>query len=183
MKLYHYFEKSTGPFYNLSDLSYENAEKVLSEIRGKHTTFAAQRDDSYIRRRFEYEELVRELFQQKGGKVLRIRPHYMTLEACDWLKSWYVNGCELHIDIDLVDTDTISFTYGDMFPTFGPRGDDRTEYRKQVYTYREISDIIRKYGLPQHWNPNGEKGPIRYVEAQVWSDDTIERILEAYKNT
>lgn len=63
-----------------------------------------------------------------------------------------------------------------MFPVFGLRGDDSKEYRKQVYTYEEILKIIDKYGFPQKWNPLGKKGPIRYIEAQVWDDSIISTI-------
>lgn len=178
MKLYHYFEKERGPFCNLSDLSLDDAKSILDEIKRLNQIYAAKRDETYIKRRFEYENLTRKLFGIKGGKVIRDRPHYMVVEACDWLKSWYKDGCDINIDITRLDTDTISFTYGDMFPTFGPKGDDSTEYRKQVYTYKEILNIIQKYGLPQQWNQNGQKGPIRYIEAQIWSDDTIKKILK-----
>ena len=34
-------------------------------------------------------------------------------------------------------------------------------------------EIIKKYGLPQDWNPDGKYGPERYVEAHVWSDRGI----------
>lgn len=177
MELYHYFEKDKGPFYNLSDLHLEDAKKVLGEIRKENLIYASKRDETYMRRRFEYEDLTRKLFISKGGKVIRNRPHYMTVEACEWLESWYKEGCFVKIDIKEVDVDFISFTYGDMFPTFGPRGNDNTEYRKQVYTYYEILEIIKKYGLPQQWNPKGEKGPIMYIEAQIWSDDIIKKVL------
>ena len=36
-----------------------------------------------------------------------------------------------------------------------------------------LVEVIEKYGLPQEWNPNGEFGPERYVEAHVWSDKGI----------
>ncbi len=123
--------------------------------------------------------MTRKMFLLKGGKVIRNRPHYMTVEECNWLKSWYKEGSSIHININKLDTDTISFTYGDMFPTFGPRGDDRNEYRKKVYTYEEILQVIQKYGLPQQWNPNGQKGPIRYIEAQIWSNETVNKIVES----
>ena len=44
---------------------------------------------------------------------------------------------------------------------------------KKLYTYNEIIEIIKKYGLPQDWNPDGLFGPERYVEAHVWSDRGI----------
>lgn len=98
MKLYHYFEKEKGPFCNLSDLHLADAEKVLGEIRKENQIYASKRDETYIRRRFEYEDLTRKLFIAKGGKVIRNRPHYMTVEACEWLKSWYKEGCFLLLD-------------------------------------------------------------------------------------
>lgn len=49
------------------------------------------------------------------------------------------------------------------------------EYRKKLYTYDEILDIIGKYGLPQDWKNDGAYGPERYIEAQIWSDETIDR--------
>lgn len=72
--------------------------------------------------------------------------------------------------------DTLSFTYGDLFPTFSSRVVDGREYRRAVYTLAEISDIIEKYGLPQDWNAHGSYGPERYVEVQVWDDGPIEEL-------
>ena len=56
MLLYHYFDKKTGPFWNLSDLSEEEAKKLFLTIKAeKPETMCAKRQDSYIadRRRFE----------------------------------------------------------------------------------------------------------------------------------
>jgi hypothetical protein len=46
--------------------------------------------------------------------------HYMVVEACDLLKSWYRDSCYVKIPIDDFDLNTISYTYGDMQPTFSP---------------------------------------------------------------
>lgn len=69
------------------------------------------------------------------------------------------------------------FTYGDSHPTFSPwpRDDDWEEYRRKLYTYDEILEVIKKYGLPQNWNNDGRLGPERYIEAHIWSDDTIDK--------
>ena len=68
---------------------------------------------------------------------------------------------------------TISFTYGDSQPTFSDRVNDGKEYRKKLYTYDEILEIIEKYGFPKEWNEDGQHGPERYIEAHIWSDDVI----------
>ena len=87
MKLYHYYEKENGPFCNLSDLCLEDAEKILNVIKRNKKCFASERDETYLKRRFEYEDLTRKIFLFKGGKAIRQRPHYMTVEACEWLKT------------------------------------------------------------------------------------------------
>ena len=60
--LFHYYEKSIGPFVNLSDLPLEEAEKVLNDIRCKGDTFAAQRKPDYLSKRFNLGDKARELY-------------------------------------------------------------------------------------------------------------------------
>ena len=67
----------------------------------------------------------------------------------------------------------VSFTYGDSMPTFSPTIHDGKEYRYRLYTDEEILPIIEKFGLPRDWNDDGKYGPERYIEAHVWSDETI----------
>lgn len=45
MFLYHYFDKKTGPFMNISELSMEQSNNLLNRIKEeKPTTQSAQRD-------------------------------------------------------------------------------------------------------------------------------------------
>jgi hypothetical protein len=176
MYLYHYFEKELGAFRNLSDLHISEAKEILNKItRDRPSSQAAQRDPDYMKRRVKYEELARKMFIEKGGKPARAAPHYMVVEVCWWLYTWYIDGCYIKIPIEEFDFSSISFTYGDMHPTFSPVVNDSKEYRKQLYTYHEILEVIKKYGLPQKWNADGKYGPERYIEVQVWSNDTIKK--------
>ena len=60
MLLYHYFDKKTGPFRNLSDLSEEEANKVLQTIKSeKPESMCAKRQDSYVADRRRFEEILR----------------------------------------------------------------------------------------------------------------------------
>ncbi len=170
MILYHYFEKSKGPFKNLSDLSIDKAKEVLNKIKIEEEVFASRRFEGYLERRKELEQKARNIFISKGGEPIRQVPHYMVVEECEWLKTWYKKGDFIKITITHFDIKTLSFSYGDLFPTFSPKINDQKEYRQNVYTYEEIIPLIKKYGLPQHWNPNGEYGPERYIEVQVWCD-------------
>jgi len=174
LHLYHYYEGCRGPFLNLSDLPFAEAEQILATIRQAGQTFASKRAPDYLAIRFDLEERVRRLFEAKGGRPRRARPHYMTVGACPWLREWYVQGRELSIPLSAFAPDVISFTYGDTFPAL--RLHDGRPYRGLVYTLAELPALIEQYGLPQDWNPDGHCGPERYIEAQVWEDVPLQRL-------
>ena len=181
MYLYHYFDKSIGPFRSISDLSVEEAKKVLEKIKkDKPNSQCALRHDKYLEDRLYYESILRDLFIKKGGRVERKNPYYMVIEHSPWLSTWFENCDFIKIPIEEFDLDTISFTYGDSHPTFSPKVNDGKEYRKKLYNYYEILEIIKKYGLPQDWNNDGRFGPERYVEAHIWSDKVISRYRKKY---
>lgn len=168
-KLYHYFERANGPLRNLSNLPLDESKSILREIKENGgSVFAAQRNDGYMERRLELEKIVREMFIGKAGEPETLAPQYFVVGKCDWLASWYRDAASIWIDIGEIDHRKVSFTYGDMFPTFSPKIDDDREYRKNVYAYDEMEGLIAKYGLPQEWNPEGKLGPERYIEAHVW---------------
>lgn len=178
MFLYHYFDKKTGPFMNISELSMEQSNNVLNRIKEeKPTTQSAQRDTEYMFRRHMYEDIMRKEFLKKGGIITRQVPHYMVVEHSPWISTWFENSAYIKIPIEEFDLKTVSFTYGDSHPTFSPwpRDDDWKEYRRKLYTYDEILVIMKKYGLPQDWNNDGKFGPERYIEAHIWSDETINK--------
>ena len=176
MDLYHYYNKDSKPFLNLSDLELAEANELMEKFRRERPdSYCAKRPTEYMANRLYYENILREEFQKKGGKMQRKVPHYMVVEPCKWLRSWYENSAYIKIPIQEFDLQTLSFTYGDSHPTFSDRVNDGKEYRKKLYMYDEILEIIDKYGLPQDWNEDGQFGPERYIEVHVWSDETINR--------
>lgn len=176
MYLYHYYEKETGPFQNLSDISVTKAKEVLEHIKQiRPESQCAKRDEAYIEHRRNCEAMIRLEFEKKGGKIDRFVPHYMVVGHSPWLSTWYPHCEVIKIPIQEFDVRTISFTYGDSMPTFSPKVNDGKEYRHTLYTYSEILEIIEKYGFPQKWNNDGKFGPERYIEAHIWSNETIEK--------
>jgi len=169
--LFHYYDEATGPFVNLSDLEVDEAERILNDIRHNKKGFASKRSIDYLQIRRSLELKAREIVVSKGGKPIRSYPHYMTLGRCPWLLDWYPTGRELELSINEFETHTISFTYGDLFPTM--RYQDGKPYRNQVYTLDEIRKVINEFGLPQEWNIDGNKGPERYIEVQIWDDKPL----------
>ncbi len=138
--MHHYYDKAIGPFKNLSMLTSEAAEDVSSRIRLEGNSFASQRSNDYMQIRRELESIARKQFIAKGGQPQNSSPHYMTLGACDWLLSWYINPGVIVIPWEQFLEESISFTYGDLFPTMRYRDDK--PYRKQVYTRRESLNLL-----------------------------------------
>lgn len=183
MYLYHYFDKTIGPFQTLSDLPVDEANHVLSTLKEtRPNSQSAQRHDKYVQYRRNCENILKHEFAKKGGVMKRTSPHYMVIGHSPWLSTWYENCDYIKIPIDEFDLKTLSFTYGDSMPTFSPTINDGKEYRMQLYTYDEILKIIEKYGLPQNWNDDGKYGPERYIEVHVWSDETILKYKNMYNH-
>lgn len=174
--LSHYYEAGDGPFRSLSDLPEAEAEALLQNFRRAGDRFASRRKEDYLSIRRGLEEQVREMFTRKGGRPRRRHPHYLVLGDCPWLKSWYVDGCELRIPLVKFKPEIVSFTYGDTFPAL--RFLDGKPYRGQVYTLDDLPRLIEQYSLPQVWNADGSLGPERYIEAQVWDDAPLKEYLQ-----
>jgi hypothetical protein len=182
VRLYHYYERSRGPFLTISDLPYNEACGILQQIRKIDPRLVNPDIHWFLKRRKELEQKARDLFIQKGGKPVRQNPLYMTVEKADIMNIWYIETECLSIDMSEFDPDTISFTFGDMFPIFDPSCDKGEEYRNRVYTYDEINDLIIKYGYPQqiHHPPGTVCNRIlKYAEAHIWSDDIPRKYRKA----
>ena len=101
MLLYHYYDKNIGPFKNLSDLTIEEANRVLQEIAiTKPNVQCAKRNADYMQSRAYYENILRNEFQKKGGLICRQVPHYMVVEYSPWLSTWYENSSYIKIPIE-----------------------------------------------------------------------------------
>ena len=89
------------PFQNLSDVSIEEAEKILKDIASsKPDTQCAQRITGYMELRHHYEDILRHEFMKKGGNMQRQSPHYMVVEHSPWLASWFEHSAFVKIDIN-----------------------------------------------------------------------------------
>lgn len=169
-RLYHYYDRSTGPFLNLSQVSDEEAASIQAGLAARPEYFASKRPAEYLGRRRELETLARRLFMEAGGRPRTSTPQYLVLGACPWIETWFPDPAWIRIVLDTIPEDCISFSYGDLFPSFSPRCADGREYRGRIYTRRGIEELVGRLGLPQDWNPDGTYGPERYVEAQLWDD-------------
>jgi hypothetical protein len=175
MYLFHYYEKGRTPFLNLSDLPVEEAIQLHTKLTAENNNFA-KRDDNgqYMIQRRIVEERAYSMFTRKGGKPKRKSPHYMVLDNKAWEQcEWFNDFSVVKIPLDEFDKDTITFTYGDSFPAFKPIFDEEPEY--ELYLYDEIFNVIEKRGIPLRYVEGRPWYEPAYIEAQVWSDETIDR--------
>lgn len=131
-------------------------------------------DLEYLQRRIITEKIMYDIFVSKGGKPKCKHPFYMTLGCCD---EWFFEKkhCfgSVALDLENISEDCISFTYGDSIPTFKDEHNDGKEYRKNVYTLKEINNLIEKYGYPNKWNTFEKHGLENYIEVQIWDDEVF----------
>jgi hypothetical protein len=183
MYLYHYFDKTSGPFLTLSDLPVEEAikannnhKRLRAEVEGKE--YDENEVDEYCwipKGRHGQENKMREIFAAKGGKIHRKYPYYMILRNEDMSdEAGFHDGNFIKIPVEEFDMSTVSFTYGDSMQHADPGPFYDKPYKNQVYTYDEILEVINKYGWivkadNWHW------GIPCYIEAQLWSDVPIEK--------
>ena len=133
------------------------------------------------------EKIVRDKFIDIGGKPIRTAPVYFTLGANKGMETWYNTPAHIKITVSEFDLDTVSFTYGDMFPVFNASLNTGEEWWGKVYNYAGILNLIEKYGFPEdpvydmkkRFFPFPEGKNIgmylKFIEAQVWDDAVLEK--------
>lgn len=183
----HYYVRGSKPFQTISELDDDAWQKLCVELEERRLN-----DPSYNRRfgpryrsvRLEAEEKLRACFRAKGGLIQRKAPIYFCLGSSNWW--WgFCDHREVRINLQNVDPRTISFTYPDSFTSmgmlerFGIRHEPRP-YHGQVFTLDEIQEVVNEYGMPGGASLSGyteyhQEGLEIYIEAQLWSDEPLER--------
>ena len=188
--LYHYYEKSCEPFRTITALPYEKALEALRVWRADQPNSGVTTPEWYLDRRYKMEKTVRDKFIEIGGKPTRFAPVYFTLGANKGMKTWYNDPAYIKIPVNEFDLDTVSFTYGDMFPVFRTSLNTGEEWWGQVFNHDGIIKLIDKYGFPEdpEYNMRKRYFPfpegknigmyLKYIEAQIWSDSTLEKYCQ-----
>ena len=66
MFLYHYYDQTIGPFRNLSDLSLQESNQILKDIRAaKPDVQDSKRHTTYMDDRLYYENIILSEFEKK----------------------------------------------------------------------------------------------------------------------
>lgn len=182
--LYHYFERNFGPFRPLTALPMEEARRTLLEQRAAGH-FGNPDIEGFLRKRYERDAKLREVFLAHGGKPDRVSPIYMMLGEHKQWESAYDEPAVIQIPLEEFDRLTVSFTYGDSFAIFDPALFGNEEYWNRLYFVEEILDVITRYGFPPYVEYDFKRGiypkdkninhHLKYVEAHVWSDEVLNK--------
>ena len=185
----HYYDRRKGPFRSISELTDEEAIRIM-EALCDDTPYGARFKDpaGYLKNRKETEAWVRQGFIAKGGKPRAPYPIPFALGSSRWLEQAApVRGRhgEIRIPLSEFTADDISFTYPDSMVSHWFDRDKPVEYYQPglhgiVFTLPEILAIVKQDGMPEEdWETNLPVDLAPYIEAQVWNHD----LLVKYKET
>ena len=184
--LYHYYEKGQPPFRSISALPFEEAEKVLTQLRRKNENLVHPNIRWFLEWRYNMDKTIRDKFVEIGGKPFRTAPVFCSLGANKGIGTWFENADVIKIPVEEIDLDAVSFTYGDTLTVFNPKLYGDEEYWGKVYKYDDMLKLIDKYGLPEDCEYDGIRGiyPMdkpfshypKYIEAHIWNDAVLERM-------
>ena len=182
--LYHYFERKAGPFLTLSALPIEEAREILIDKKNAGQ-FGNLDIEDFLKKRYDRDEKLREVFVKHGGKPKNTAPVYMMLGEHPQWASAYENPAVIKIPLKEFNRFDVSFSYGDSFAVFNPALFGEEEYWNKLYFADEILKVINRNRLPPYVKYDFKHGiyptdknindHLKYVEAHVWDDTVIHK--------
>ena len=181
----HYYDSQKGPFRSLSELSDEEAIRIM-EALCDDTPYGARFKDplGYLKNRKETERWVRQGFIAKGGRPLAPYPIPFVLGWSKWLEDAAPNPdrhAEIRIPLSEFAVEDVSFTYTDSMLSHWFSRDKPAEYYQPalhgiIFTLPEILAIVEQNGMPEEdWESNLPADLAPYIEAQVWNHAVLEK--------
>ncbi len=171
LQIVNYCHHSCTPLLNIMRLPKKEAFALAREmaVQNKETTAFYRFADfeNYYPERLKTDRLLYDRFIKLGGKPLQEHPLSFVLQGSDFLNGWFDRGIVTTIPLNRIDSDYISFTYGDSMTTLKING-EFTMLTKDMLL-KAISDYD---GTPEDFLTNADH-QYRYIEAQVWNDDCL----------
>lgn len=166
-----YCDKKCSPMSSITRLPDKEAYSVAKELSkytdDSFTSFSRFRDkdfDGYYKKRMRTEEWLYNSFIQLGGKPKNAHPLYFVLGESKYLKDWFQNGVETKLLLSDIDSDDISFTFGDSMAKMDS-ADRMNPFNKESlfkFIYETTNDANAFLNEINEQN--------KYIEVQLWSD-------------
>ncbi|WP_299397340.1 hypothetical protein [Pelagibius sp.] len=175
----HNYDPARGALQNLCDLPADQAEAILAAIRASGRLRIKA---DYLERRLGTEDwLLRERTRKLGRPHLKHPIYFFLGDFADGLDPSRPES--LMIPLAVLPPEILTFTYPDSMASLSlaieeAHLSERKSYHGQVFTLREIEDVIAQFGMPA---PQGDhaipKVRDRFIEVQIWDDRPLRRFL------
>lgn len=171
LQIVNYCHRSCTPLLNIMRLPKKEAFALAREMAAQNketTAFYRFADfENYYPERLKTDRLLYDRFIKLGGKPLQEHPFSFVLQGSDFLNDWFDRGIVTTIPLNRIDSDYISFTYGDSMSTLKMNG-EFTMLTKDMLL-KAISDYD---GTLEDFLTNVDN-QYRYIEVQVWDDECL----------
>lgn len=175
----HTYDPARGPFRNILTLAYDEAERILEDIR--QTGHRKYKPD-YLQRRIATEEWLYTERTRKLGKPQLKHPVYFFLG--EFSETDPARPASIRVPLIEFSRQAITFTFPDSMAslplaTLTEHQQECQPYHGQVFTLDEIERVVSKYGMPESAPESAIDGAkSRYdtfIEAQIWDENPLRK--------
>jgi hypothetical protein len=175
----HNFDPARGPFRNICNLAYEEAEHILDDIR---RTGNRKYKSNYLQRRIATEEWLYAERTRKLGKPRLAHPIYFFLG--EFYGTDPARPLSVRIPLTEFSRQTITFTYPDSMAslplaTLVEHQADRRPYHGQVFTLDEIESVVSEYGMPVKAIDGSGPHYDTFIEVQIWDENPLREYCQS----
>jgi hypothetical protein len=176
--LRHYYNSHFSPLLSITRLSEKDAFAFAKQFDNIDETAIGRFNDfiNYYPRRIQTEEWLYKEFIKIGGMPQVKNPLYFVLGESEYLNKWFGGKNMIEIALNKIDTEDISFTFGDSCAKMNKPERRNPFMKKELFEYIEKNDgNVLKF-------LETIKGTYNYIEAQLWNDRYVEKYRREYEN-
>ncbi len=180
----HNYHPDRGALQNLCDLPHCEAVAILEEI---NTSRQVPLKANYLERRQKTERWLYGERTRKLGQPLLKHPIYFFLgDFADGLDS--SRPTSLVIPLAALPPKVLTFTYTDSMASLPLATEEIHKrgcmpYHGQVFTLKEIKDVVAEFGLPDRENkPAAHTSCGSFIEVQIWDDQPLLKYISTQRS-
>lgn len=176
----HTYDPARGPFRNILTLAYDEAERILEDIRQmEHRKYKP----NYLQRRIATEEWLYTERTRKLGKPQLRHPIYFFLG--EFYGTDMARPASIRIPLIEFSHQAITFTFPDSMTslplaTLIEHQQDCQPYHGQVFTLDEIESVVSKYGMPGSAIDGAKSRYDTFIEVQIWDENPLRKYVPLY---
>lgn len=171
LQIVNYCHRSCTPLLNImrlpKDKAFALAYEMAEQNRDKTAFYRFADFENYYPRRLKTDKLLYDRFTELGGKPLQEHPLSFVLQWSDFLDGWFDRGIVTKIPLNRIDSEHISFTYGDSMAVLEMSG-SFTMLTKDMLL-KAITDFE---GTIEEFLAN-VSDKYNYIEVQFWVDECL----------